>query len=282
MDREIKDFNQLLYKSWDNFLDNLPAIAMAIIVFVLGFIIIKYISKLATNIIEKKSDDLLVSDFLVNIISFVLMLFLVVICMSILGWGSITDKILAGAGIGTFVIGFALKDIGENFLAGILMAFKRPFRVGDLVEIEGIKGKVKRMSLRETNIKTLDGKDVFVPNSIILKNPLQNYTLDNYLRNEFIIGLDYDDNVEAILSLIREIVNTFPEVQQQPAPSVFIDELAASTVNVKVMYWIETYDMTAPANDLRSRIMLKVYKTILDKGYKLPSDIVEVKMVNND
>lgn len=278
MDKEIKDFNGLLYDSWLNFLENLPAIAMAILVFLIGFFIIKYVSKIATNLIEKKSDDPLVSDFLVNIISFILMLFLIVICMSILGWGSITDKILAGAGISTFVIGFALKDIGENFLAGILMAFKKPFRVGDLIEVEGIKGKVARMSLRETNIKTLDGKDVFVPNGLILKNPLQNYTLDNYLRNDFLIGLDYDDDVETVLEVIEETVKSFSEIEKTPAPSVYIEELAASTVNVRVMYWIQTADMTVPSSKLKSRIMLKVYKTVLQKGYKLPADILEVKL----
>ncbi|WKS94756.1 mechanosensitive ion channel family protein [Riemerella columbina] len=278
MDKEIKDFNGLLYDSWLNFLENLPAIAMAILVFLIGFFIIKYVSKIATNLIEKKSDDPLVSDFLVNIISFILMLFLIVICMSILGWGSITDKILAGAGISTFVIGFALKDIGENFLAGILMAFKKPFRVGDLIEVEGIKGKVARMSLRETNIKTLDGKDVFVPNGLILKNPLQNYTLDNYLRNDFLIGLDYDDDVETVLAIIEETVKSFSEIEKTPAPSVYIEELAASTVNVRVMYWIQTADMTVPSSKLKSRIMLKVYKTVLQKGYKLPADILEVKL----
>ena len=79
---------------------------------------------------------------------------------------------LAGAGISAFIIGFALKDIGENFLAGIILAFKRPFRVGDIVDINGLKGKVLTLNLRDTQIKTGDGKDVFIPNAVIIKNPL--------------------------------------------------------------------------------------------------------------
>lgn len=269
MNREVRYFNDLLEESWSYFLQNLPAIVMAVLVFFVGFFTIKYVSKLASNIIDQKSNDPLISDFIINIISFILMLLLVMICMSILGWGSITDKILAGAGIGTFVIGFALKDIGENFLAGILMAFKRPFRVGDLIEVESIKGKVTKMSLRETTIKTLDGKDVFVPNAMILKNPLQNYTLDNYLREDFTINLGYEGDTEALLHIIEEAVAGVQMVQKTPPPSVYIESISANVMTICVRYWINTMELSLPAERLRSQLMLRVCNTLSDKGYKL-------------
>lgn len=281
MHKEIKNLNQILLDSWDNFLISLPSLVVAFVVFILGIIVIKYLSKVAYKYIDKKSKDPLVSDFLVNIISIVFFIFLIVITLSILGWGSITNKILAGAGIGTFVIGLALKDIGENFLAGILMAFRRPFRVGDLIEIQGLKGRVTKLTLRETSIKSLDGRDIYIPNGLIVRNPLQNYTIDNFYRNEFVIGLDYDDDVSEILKLIEDTVMGFSEIVKMPLPIVFIDELATSTVNVKVQYWIQTNDVGAPGVQLRSQVMLKVFKNIINSGYKLPSDIVEVKMIEN-
>lgn len=281
MNNEIKNLNLILLDSWNNFLISLPSFAIAIAIFLLGIFLIKYSSKIAYRHIDKQSKDPLVSDFLVNIISIILFIFLIVITLSILGWGNITNKILAGAGIGTFVIGLALKDIGENFLAGILMAFRRPFRVGDLIEIQGLKGKVIKLTLRETTIKSLDGRDIYIPNGLIVRNPLQNYTIDNYIRNEFMIGLDYDDDVDEILKLIEETVLSFDEIVKIPLPIVFIDELASSTVNVKVQYWIQTNDVRAPGVRLRGQIMLRVFKTIINKGYKLPSDILEVKMIND-
>lgn len=153
MNEGVAHLNDILVKSWNNFLETLPALVLAILVGVVGVFIIKHVSKLVRNFIVGKSKDTLVIDFLVNIISIILGIFLVVICLSIIGWGSITNKILAGAGITTFVVGFALKDIGENFLAGIIMAFRRPFHEGDLIEVTGIKGKVQKMSLRETAVK---------------------------------------------------------------------------------------------------------------------------------
>lgn len=281
MNTEVKDIQQILSDSWANFLQNLPSIVLAIIIAIIGVIVIRFISKTAYKLIDTKSKDPLVSSFLVNMLSITLSIFLIVMCLRIIGWGSLTNKILAGAGLGTFVIGFALKDIGENFLAGILMAFSRPFREGDLIEIDGLVGRVIKMSLRETNIKSLDGRDVFIPNGMILKNPLQNYTIDNYIRQEFLIGLDYNDDVDNIIDLIQKIIEDFEEVEKYPAPLVFIEELAASTVNVRAQYWIMTTDVRAPGLKLRSNIMFKVYKGILESGYRLPSDILEVTMVKD-
>ncbi|WP_130733592.1 mechanosensitive ion channel family protein [Flavobacterium sp. J27] len=279
MDSQMENINQIVQESWNNFYVALPAIIFAIGIFIIGIFIIRKLKSVAFNSIDKKSKDPLVSDFLVNVIALVLTIFLLIISLSILGLGEITDKILAGAGITTFIIGFALKDIGENFLSGIIMAFKRPFRIGDLIEIDGFKGKVTNMSLRETLIKTLDGKEVFIPNGLIAKNGLVNYTLDDLLRTEFLIGLDYNDNTEEALNIIENILKTEEGVLQYPEPFAVIDELATSTVNVRVSYWYMTNDIKVPGAKLKSNIMLKVFKLLLNKGFGLPSDIVEVKMI---
>ena len=279
MNEQFENFKVMLHKSWLNFYDAMPAIFFAIIVFAIGLVIIRKLKGLAYTFIDKRSKDPLVSDFLVNVVALILTVFLIVISLSILGLGEITDKILAGAGITTFIIGFALKDIGENFLSGIVMAFKRPFRIGDLIEIDGFKGKVTNMSLRETLIKTLDGKEVFIPNGLIAKNGLVNYTLDDLLRTDFIIGLDYNDETEEALTIIEDILKNQEGVLQYPEPYAVIDELATSTVNVKVTFWYMTNNVKVPGAKLRSIIMLKVFKSLLNKGFGLPSDIVEVKMI---
>src|SRR6218665_213062 len=126
---EYKNIDQALEGIRHFFMAKFPLILFSLILMTLGFFAIKKLKKIAFNYIDKKSEDSLASDFLVNLIAFVLTVILIIICLSILGWGHVTDRILAGAGITTFIVGFALKDIGENFLAGILMAFRRPFKV---------------------------------------------------------------------------------------------------------------------------------------------------------
>ena len=142
MEKEFVDFNSTIQHSWKisksiacNFVGNFGFIA--------GILPLNYFQK-SLQIHRRKSKDSIVTDFLVNIVSFILTIFLVIVCLGILGYGNITDKILAGTALTTFIVGFALKDIGENFLAGILMAFRRPFRIGDLIEVQGMRGRVKK------------------------------------------------------------------------------------------------------------------------------------------
>ena len=278
---EFIKFEHILHDSWFYFLNILPSIVLAILVGTIGAIVIKYSSRIAFKIIDKRSSDPLISDFLVKFISLIFFTLLVIICLTILGWGQITADILTGAGIGTFVLGFALKDIGENFLSGISMAFSKPFEIGDLIEINNIKGKVTSMSLRETVIKGLDGRDIIVPNGTMITEPLQNYTVDHYIRDEFEIGLDYNDDIEKIMELTEGIVKSYDEVLQNPAPLIFITDLASSTVNVTVQYWVSVKDDIDLDKKLRSNIMLKTYKSILAAGYSIPNEIFQIRMTNN-
>lgn len=268
MNSDQRNLLSIFENTWNSFKERLPAIVTAIIVLVIGVFIIRKLKDVAENMISKRAKDTLVVSFLVNIVAIALSILLVVICLTILGWGSITNKILGGAAVTTFIIGFALKDIGENFLAGIIMAFRRPFRIGDLVEVTGIKGRVSKMTLRETTIKTGDGRDIYVPNGIILKNPLQNYTINDLLRGEFFITTSYE-YVEEAMQIIEDVVKSFDKVEKTPAPQAVLDKLNAQTADIIVRYWFSTDEVRAPGAQLRSDIMLKVYKALSDKGVAL-------------
>ena len=192
----------------------------------------------------------------------------------------IVSKILAGAGILTFVIGFAFKDIGENFLAGILLAFKSPFKEDDLIETENLIGYVKDLRIRETIIKTTDGKDVFVPNSQILKSPLINYTIDGFLRNEFMMGIDYSSDLPKAIELIIESVSkTEGVLLGEKKPTVVIDEFATSTINLKVYFWLDTFKSSSKSYHLaiRTQVMKNALLVLTENGFSLPSSIVEIK-----
>lgn len=280
--KEIKGIRTVLVESWNNFIELLPAILIAAIIFIIGMFLIKQIGRAAQSIIATRAKDPLVIDFLVNIINMILTILLVVICLSILGLGSITDKILAGAGITTFLVGFALKDIGENFLAGIIMAFRRPFRVGDLIEVNNVKGKVQRMSLRETSIKTLDGIDIFIPNGIIIKNALENYTNDPYQREEFTIGISYNDNPQEIIETIENLLKEFEDVQANPASQVIVTEFTANFIHLRILYWIRTNHMKVNILRLKSDIMIKTFETFKEKGYSIPNNSVQTIKIQQD
>lgn len=260
--------------------ERVPDILTSLLILVVGLLCIKGLKKIAFKYIDEKSEDSLASDFLVNFIAFVLTVILITLCLNVLGWGDFTNKILAGAGITTFIIGFALKDIGENFLAGILMAFRRPFKVGDLIEIEDVRGRVTEMSLRETIIKTSDGREVFIPNAMLVKNLLINHTYDNLLRSEFAISLEHNENTEKAMKTIEDILRSFEHVEKTPSPRVIIEELTPSSLIVRAQFWFMTDHVGTSATRLRSEIMLKVFKTLLEKGHQVNPESIQMKTIN--
>jgi len=262
------------------FKTNYINLGLTLLFIVVGFIIANFAKRRVRKRLVNKSPNHITATFISQIISFVLKTIVIFVSLYLLGLDSFTNKVLAGAGLLTFVIGFALKDIGENFLAGIILAFKSPFKLDDLIEINGIVGFVKDISIRETLIKTGDGKDVFLPNAIILKNPLHNYTIDGFLRYEFEIGIAYENNPTEAIRLIFETLGKIEGVlQEDKKPGVTINELATNTINIKVQFWVDTFKTTRSSvhYSIRSQVMNDVVEVLISKGFSLPASIVEIK-----
>jgi len=261
MDSEIQILKDSIYQSWTNLISHLPTIFLSVFVFIIGLLVIKIINKYAKRIIVAKANDPLIADFVLNIISGVITILLFVICLGILGFDDVTNKILAGAGLTTFIIGFALKDIGENFIAGILMAFQRPFKIGDLIEIDGIKGRVIEMRLRSTTLKTIDGIDAYIPNGSILRNNLKNYTVDEFMRENLILKIDYDDYLETKLKKIQSVLNDNKHVLKSPAPLVVLDTIDNKAI-IFVHYWFKTDKIKLAGIQLKSDLQLQIHAAL--------------------
>ncbi|MFO7745279.1 MAG: mechanosensitive ion channel, partial [Psychroflexus sp.] len=208
MNRSEEFYEDVIFYFETNYIN----LGLTLLFLIVGFLIANFVKQRIKLRLVKKSPNRITATFISQIISFVIKTAVILITLYLLGLDSFTNKILAGAGLLTFVIGFALKDIGENFLAGIILAFKSPFRLDDLIEVNQIVGFVKDISIRETLIKTPDGKDVFLPNSIILKNPLFNYTIDGFLRYEFIVGIAYENSPTRATEIIEKTLNQTEDV----------------------------------------------------------------------
>ena len=280
MNSEVQIIKESIQQSWMNLIDRLPTILFAVIVFIIGLLILKLINKYARKIIVTKANDPLIADFILSIISLVLTIILFVVCLGILGFDDVTNKILAGAGLTTFIIGFALKDIGENFLAGILMAFQRPFRIGDLIQIDNIKGRVIEMNLRSTTLKTPDGIDAYIPNGSILKNNLENFTIDQLMRNDFIIGVSHDERIEEAIQLIESTLLENEFVLKNPAHSVIVEKIENDIVFIGVFYWYRTDEIKAPGGKLKSDLQLNIYKKLKSGGFNLPTTTISYERID--
>lgn len=277
--------NQLLRDLWtemqgyyDNVVALLPKLILALLVFSFIYFLAKRLRKTVVRILIHRMDDPLLANFLARFIQSVIVIVAFLVFLSIVGLGKAAGSLLASAGVGAFIIGFAFKDIGENLLAGMMLAFKRPFKVGDLVETGGVKGNVVSMSLRDTHVKTAEGIDVFIPNGQIIKNPLKNYTIDGDLRFDFTVGLDYGSDIERAIEIILASLEKVPGVMHQPrTPLVMVKDLGASTLNLTVYYWIDAFDPAVSGVTVKNQAVSKVLGALGEAGYYLPSDILEIK-----
>ena len=147
--------------------------------------------------------------------------------------------VLGSLGFFSIAVGFAFRDILENLLAGLLLLFRAPFRVGDEVDVEGTRGSVVEINLRETVLRTYDGRQVLIPNSTVYKNPIVVQTGFGAIRSEALVGVAYDTDLSTARAVALEAVQGLPSVLAQPAPLVLVGELGPSTVQLQVLFWTE-------------------------------------------
>lgn len=274
----LDDFNQVLHTYWDQFLYMLPRLLIAAVIMGVVWVGASRLRSWLAAKLSVRSDDPLLTDFLTQVGRWVLVLLGLVLALNVLGFSGVVGGILGAAGLSAFVVGFAFKDIAENFLAGIILAFNRPFGVNDTVQIQDMFGQITKLNLRTTEMGTFDGRDISIPNAIVLKQPLINFTRDGFIRQEFVVGVDYDDDVAAAIALILEQVRQESEVLTEREPFAVVDELATSTVNLKVYFWTNTEDYRRGTLELRSRVMNRVKIALMAGGYALPPDILELRL----
>lgn len=239
------------------------SLIFGILIFLVFFFVSGWLKKLANSKVKKNTEDPLLAVFIGSILRFLIMLFAFTIIFRLLGLSGVVGGILAGAGITAFIIGFALKDIGENFLAGVLLAFKRPFRVGDIVEINNLRGRVLVLNLRDTQLKTSDGKDLFIPNANIIKSPLINYTIDGFLSYTFEIQIPLEKDLEKAMSVILETVNQVPGVLKNNRKAVvyaneIVSDITGTSIVVTVTFWVNTHNRSQPDRKVKSNAITAI------------------------
>ena len=272
----------VLEKYLEDFWLFLPKIVFAIIVLLIAIYIGRRVKRIAQKRMSKRTEDPLLAKFIAKVFQWGIILVGLALAMHFVGLGGIARGLLTSAGITGVVLGFAFRDIGENFLAGVLLAFNRPFDVGDTVESDTIKGVVKTLDLRNTHIRSFDGKDIYIPNAMILKNPLLNYTRDGLLRFDFVVGIDQGDDADRARTLILDKINELDGLLKDPAPVVAVEELAKSTVNLRVYYWVNLFEFKGSALDLKTTAITQTKKILMNEGFTLPADIQELKIYKQE
>ncbi len=172
-------------------------------------------------------------------------------------------------GISSVAIGFAFRDILQNFLAGILLLITQPFRIGDQIVAKGFEGTVEEIQTRATFIRTYDGRRVVIPNADLFTDTVVVNTAFAHRRLEYDVGIGYGDDVEQARALILKTVQSVEGVLSDPAPDVLLMDLAGSSVNLRVRWWISP-PQRADALDARDRVLSAIKSALTAAGIDLP------------
>lgn len=229
-----------LQKMGESFIEALPNMAIALFIILVTWIIARFAAKIADTIVgrtEVRASLKTLIDTLVRVAIWITGLFIAAVVVI----PSLTPaSLLAGLGIGAVAIGFAFQDIFENFFAGVLIMLREKMQIGDVIECEGIKGKVEHITLRETHVRKLSGELTVVPNSILFKNPVEILTDMDHRRFEVVVGVSYDSNLDHASDVIRRAVENAEDVLVTKGVDIFAQEFNASSVDFLVRWWAES------------------------------------------
>ncbi len=247
----------------------LPQIAVALFVLFLTVALNKLIGFLVKRVLERTKLRPSLKELFSLLASIFVWVLGLMIAAVIVFPGLTPSSILAGLGIGSVAIGFAFKDVFENFLAGIIILFRREMRIGDYIECEGIEGEVEHIAIRESHIQQTDGQLVIVPNSILFKNPVTIRTHQASRRMTIICGVAYDVDVDEAREVIHEAMKTCESVIQDDKPiQIFAQEFASSSINFEVTWWCGSKPVDVRKS--RDEVVATVKRALDDANIEIP------------
>jgi len=272
----INEFLQLLDKYSEGLIHILPKLAFALAIVIVFYFVAKKFGRFLRKRVTKRVEDTLFANFAAKIAASIIFVIGLVLAMEILGLSGFTGGLIAGAGGSALILGFAFKDIGENFLSGVILAFNKPFKVGDMVEIENISGRVITLDLRSTIVRTFEGYDVFIPNSMLIKNPLINYHRQGLRRFDFKVGIDYKDDYEKAKELILTEIVKIKEILRDPPPMVVISDLTSNSIMLATYYWIDATSTIRNHFEIRSEAFEMTLRVFKEGGVSIPNDSIQI------
>jgi small-conductance mechanosensitive channel len=259
---------------WRDLLQALPILGFSAVILVIALFVAR-LTIMATRASVRKR---ITTPLLVNVIARAagVAVFLVglYVIFYVSGLTNVALTVLGGTGLLGLVLGIAFRDITENFLASIFLSLQSPFQRGDLVEIDGILGFVQMLTTRTTILMTQSGNHVQIPNATVYKSNIVNYTSNPNRREGFIVGIGYDDSATAAQELALQVLAEHPTVLQDPEPLVLLESLGASSVNLRIYFWLDGTQHSWLK--VRSSVIRLVKRAFQDAGISMPGEVREL------
>ena len=253
-----------------------PAISniiIALLIFVGSVFLARFLRKLLDGMLQKRGVDPEISILLGQLLYWSILIFGIITALQRF---FDVSAFLAGLGILGFTIGFALQEIMQNFVAGMILLVQQPFDIGNFVTTSSYSGIISAINMRTTELETLDGRLIIIPNAQVLSNPIENYSRADQLRVSLTVGVSYDTDLDLARAAIIDALPAVNGFLADPAPNIIYHTFGGSSIDMDVRFWIDT-DKNNLFNAKDEAVVIT--KSALDKaGVNIPFPITTVYM----
>ena len=258
----------------DAWLGTLVGILFTLFLFTIGLVGVLLIGKLlllpsVERALGSKEFDDAVQSLGTSVANAVIWVAAIAIGFTIAGYGAFLSAFAVFGGAIALAIGFAAQDLLGNFVAGIFILKDKPFEVGDWIEWDGNAGRVEDIDLRVSRVRTFDNERITVPNGDLANNAVTNPVAYETLRQKFVFGIGYDDDIAAATDIIVEQAEAHPDILEDPAPSVRLVELGDADVGLQARWWIADPDR-GDFVKVRSEYVTDVKEAFDEAGIDIP------------
>jgi small-conductance mechanosensitive channel len=222
---------------YEGLIKRFPSICVALVIFVFFFLLARITRAIIRRAFARLSTTAHVDVLVSRAISGLIITVGVIISLGVLGISM--GALVASLGLVSVGLGFALKDILGNFIAGIIIILQKPYKIGDSVTLSDTEGVVEDIRIRDTILRRHDGRIVFIPNTNIFNSNITNNTVSGIRRSEFLVSIPLDDetDLDSTIHAISAALRGLEEILEKPPPQVVADEIKEGKVLVKVMFW---------------------------------------------
>lgn len=262
-----------LRSDWQLFLAFTPRLVYAAVLFTVFWIGGRMVAKVLGRVVQRGEKRQANMVFAQRLVMWVLRIAGALLALGVMGFKGVAASLLATGGVLAIVIGFAFKEIGENLLAGIFLAFSRPFERGDLVKTGDLTGTVQSIDIRSVHMRTANACDVFVPNAQIFRQELYNYTRDGLRRPDFTVGVAYHDEPERVVALLEKAARGVNGVLAEPRAFVSIKAFTASHIEYQVFFYLDTFHSKRNIVELTNDVMVACWRALSAAGMTFSTDV---------
>jgi len=251
-----------------------PKLLLAVLTLIIGLWVIRIIMRLFGRAMERSKLDASLEKFLASLVGIFLKVLLFISVISMLGVE--TTSFIAVLGAAGLAVGLALQGSLANFAGGVLILLFKPYKVGDFVDAQGVKGTVNAIQVFNTILKTPDNKTIIVPNGAISNGVITNFSTEPTRRVDMVFGIGYSDDIGKAKDVLKKLIASDDRMLKEPAPVVVLSELGDSAVNLTVRAWCNAGDYWGIYFDMQE----KVKQAFDENGISIPFPQRDVHIFN--